>query len=277
MLLAMIANTHPRPTRTAQDTATRHAANMTEPQSLDLRLKEARLPARTPKTPWNDEQLQSKLPDSRPRNNPSSGTDLEIRRSSRHAQLSSAMQEDAIDSFGNFFQVTEDQLPGCVDPHFLEQRIDIAHSSLRRLGFTSAWDMALAIGDGKSSEYVKACSDQIFSQDCAENIIERATSQLTPEIICNVSKSTYTTEWEKVRCLDILRQDFNNATLATFDFGTIYQKMRQTAPNLLSLFELLSNVAGSTNTAPESSRQRYVVMTLAQLAHFNNSQTNFVQ
>jgi hypothetical protein len=68
------------------------------------------------------------------------------RRSSRVVEPIPLSDIHAEDPFGIFYQVADDQVPGWVELESLEERIDFAHSILRRLGFTSVWGFALAIG-----------------------------------------------------------------------------------------------------------------------------------
>ena len=180
------------------------------------------------------------------------------------------------DSYGELYQVEKDQPVGRFDPQFLGERIDLAHSTLERLGFTSAWDLILAIARGYGSCSVAEETQKFFSSTCVDELVDHLGSLLYSKRICNISKSVYLRESEDVRNLDVINQDVDPSDLSSFDFQSIYNSIQQCGPNLVELFDHLSNTATKSDAA-ERARQRYVVMSLAQLAHRNNPRANFLQ
>ena len=196
------------------------------------------------------------------------------RRSARLAE--SASLNRVSDPYGEYYQVAEDRLLGSLEPQFLEDRVDFAHFTLRRLGFISVWDLVLAIGRGHESSSIEAEMEQFFASTCASELVNLLVPFLSSDIICNISKSLYLLEWEHVRSLGVLTQDFDSSDLSSFDFGDIYMSMQQSGPNLIDLFDHLSNKAMITH-ANERACQRYVVMSLSQFVHRNNPRANFIQ
>jgi hypothetical protein len=189
---------------------------------------------------------------------------------------SSTFKCDESDTYGEFYQAAKDQPAGCFDPHFLGGRIELAHTTLRRLGFTSAWDLILAISREQSSPSVMAETQAFFSSNCASELLHHFGPSLPSETICHISKSVYLQEWEAVRNLDVITRDVDPSDLSSFDFASIYTSIQQSGPNLISLLDHLSNLATKCQAA-ERARQRYVVMSVAQLAHRNNPCANFLQ
>jgi hypothetical protein len=243
---------------------------------VDFRAKDTRLPVKGPKVTWFDQNLQE-MPNFRSaRYNFGSSSSTQVRRNPRRVESTATLQLDATSAYGNSFQVMGDQLPGNLDPSCLEERVDAAQSMLQRLGFTSAWDLVLVIVEGHSSQSTKDCADQSFTTDCAEKIIDYVLPHTAPAPLCAASSRVYKAEWDYLRCADALPQKLDPSNLSHFDFGRMYKEMQTAAPNLVGFFDHLSNPT-TTSLAVERSRQRYVVMALAQLAHRNNSNANYIQ
>jgi hypothetical protein len=55
--------------------------------------------------------------------------------------------------------------------------------------------------------------------------------------------------------MDVLAQDLDPSDLSKLDFAVLYRTMQQTGPNLVDLFDHLSNKATTTYSA-ERARQR---------------------
>jgi len=234
------------------------------------------MPVKGPKVTWFDQNLQE-MPNFRSaRYDFGTSSSTQVRRTPRRVESTTTSQFEATSAYGNSFQVTEDQLPGHLDPSCLEERVDAAQSMLRHLGFTSAWDLVLAIVEGHSSQSTKDCADQFFTADCAEKLINYVLPQSAPDPLCAASSRVYKAEWDNLQYAHVLTQELKPSNLSQFDFGRMYQEMQMAAPNLVGLFNHLSNPT-TTSLAAERSRQRYVVIALAQLAHRNNSNVNYIQ
>ena len=207
-------------------------------------------------------------------NPPSVSEPTEVRRSMRRVNSSTFIPYS--DAYGEFYQAAQGQPAGRFDPHFLKDRIELAHTTLRRLGFTSAWDLILAISREQGPPSVTAETQEFFSSNCASELVDHFGPFLPSETICGISKSVYLQEWEAVRNLDVITRHVDPSDLSSFDFGGIYRSLQQSGPNLISLLDHLSNLA-TKSLAAERARQRYVVMCIAQLAHRSNSHANFLQ
>ena len=207
-------------------------------------------------------------------NPPRASEPMELRRSMRRVNSSTCNCDS--DAYGEFYEAAKDQPAGRIDPHFLGDRIELAHTTLRRLGFTSAWDLILAISQEQGPPSVAAETQEFFSSNCASELMDYFGPLLPSETICDISKSVYLQEWEAVRNLDVITRNVDPSDLSSFDFANIYTSIQQSGPNLISLLDHLSNLATKSQAA-ERTRQRYVVMSIAQLAHRNNPGANFLQ
>jgi len=66
------------------------------------------------------------------------------------------------DAYGEFYQAAEDQPAVRFDPRFLKVPIELAYTMLRRLGFTSAWDLILAISREQAPPSVVVETQEFF-------------------------------------------------------------------------------------------------------------------
>ena len=130
---------------------------------------------------------------------PISGTSQPPESMRRSARLvESASLNRVSDPYGEFYQVKEDQLPGSLEPQFLGDRVDCAHFTLRRLGFTLVWDLVLPIGRGHGSSSTEAETEQFFTSTRTSELFDLLEPFLPSDSICNASKSLYLLEWEHV-------------------------------------------------------------------------------
>jgi Family of unknown function (DUF6589) len=103
-----------------------------------------------------------------------------------------------------------------------------------------------------------------------------------PEIgrgICRLAAGIFKKEFEKLRCIDQLKYSllhWEPAYLEAFNFDKIFIAMKDAAPCLIELFEEILNITDAS-AQRSTDAHRYIVMIVAQLAHFRNSHTNFIQ
>jgi hypothetical protein len=269
------------PRRTARTVVTPVNYVWELPSDLDLRRMEGHLPTKKPTSSYTVPQEPPIAPSTPALGSEApSASESTIRRSSRLiAPMSLSDSHPDHDPFGTFYQVDDDQPPGCVLLESLEERIDFAHNTLRRLGFTSVWDLALVIRRGQASASTTLETENFFTTDCAKELVHDLVpyaTPATPEATCTAAKTIYLPEWERLRNMDVLTQDLDPSDLSKFNFNVLYPAMQQTGPMLVDLFDHLSGKHTATWSA-EHARKRYVVLAIGQLAHRNNPRANFIQ
>jgi hypothetical protein len=199
------------------------------------------------------------------------------------------------------YAVDADDIPGKHHPLELSERVDHMRDVANHVGFISLFDAALAEARRHGNVKFKAEEDMLkfveygcfselvalfqesgsFGKVINGNVI---TNPLPDSLVSIMSQNLYRQEWRTL--LDTpttLNRSFENFTpedVENFDFGAVFEELKENAPNLLALFECLAvdRGPGAYKEIVMSERQKiFLVEIIAVLAKLKNGTLNYIQ
>jgi hypothetical protein len=179
----------------------------------------------------------------------------------------------------------------------MQERLEQLHRCCVHLGFDSIFEASLEEAmtpDGfhATKQHMKdfAQNGQFsafinkFRESGSFNVPGRPVSGLNimPGIsehdVCGMSESVYLQEWDDLRQLDVFDKPIHGwdiSCVLSFDFNTFYDRVSNTAPNLLSLLEHLALSPDAKSIGPK--HRRYIIFELASLANLRNKNLIHIQ
>jgi len=206
-------------------------------------------------------------------------------------------------SLEEFHHADGSREPGRYDPNDVHERLLSLQSRCLELGFSSIFEAALADAReqfqprprdltatkamrrfAEAGGFTELCS--LFAEGCGEGKFEKLVG-------CNPFQAgeedkfalryekLLMSEWKSVCKMDVLRRSVGNMgkeSLAEFDLQHIQNKMKETAPTLVHLFErFCDNPRNSLSDDVSHKSSVRVVVALAQLANSRNNLNSFIQ